>query len=77
MAAAAAPKLEMDELVQLTYDLCHGHFKCNRSVSVPSPVYFADLAAERATSLYDFQQGVQGAFLGQDFDEKQSLRLFF
>ena len=66
--------------VQLTYDLCHGHFKCNRSVSVPSPVYFADLAAERAVSLYEFNQGVRGKFLGGDFDEEQSLqslRLFF
>jgi len=74
---AAAPKLEMEEIVQLTYDLCHGHFKCNRSVSVPSPVYFADLAAERAVSLYESNQGVRGKFLGGDFDEEQSLRLFF
>ena len=71
-AGAAAPKLEMEELVQLTYDLCHGHFKCNRSVSVLSPVYFADLAAERATSLYE-----NGKFVGGEFDEEQSLRLFF
>jgi len=77
-AAAMAPKLEMDEIVQLTYDLCHGHFKCNRSVSVPSPVYFADLAAERAKDLYEYHpDGSKGAFLGGDFDEKQSLRLFF
>ena len=77
---AAAPKLAMEEIVQVTYDLCHGHFKCNRSVSVPSPVYFADLAAERAVSLYEFNQGVRGKFLGGDFDEEQSLqslRLFF
>ena len=70
---AAAPKLEMEEIVQLTYDLCHGHFKCNRSVSVPSPVYFADLAAERAANLYDGQR----RFIGADFNEQQSLRLFF
>jgi hypothetical protein len=75
--AAAAPRLEMEEIVQLTYDLCHGHFKCNRSVSVPSPVYFADLAAERATSLYDHSHGVQGRFLGGGFNAEQSLRLFF
>ena len=69
----------MDEIVQLTYDLCHGHFKCNRSVSVPSPVYFADLAAERATSLYEsHNHGGQGnVFLGGDFNQEQSLRLFF
>ena len=77
-SAAAAPSLEMEDVVQLTYDLCHGHFKCNRSVSVPSPVNFADLAAERATSLYDDDnQGGQGKFLGDDFNKDQSLRLFF
>ena len=75
---ASAPALLMEEIVQLTYDLCHGHFKCNRSVSVPSPVYFADLAAERATSLYECDEhGAQGRFLGGNFDETQSLRLFF
>ena len=46
-------------------------------IQVPSPVYFADLAAERAASLYQYQQGVQGPFLGGDFNEEQSLRLFF
>ena len=70
--AANAPRLEMEDIVQFTYDLCHGHFKCTRSVSVPSPVYFADLAAERAASLYG-----RGVFLGKDFDEVQSRRLFF
>ena len=66
------PELEMGEIVQLTYDLCHGHFKCNRSVSVPAPVYYADLAAGRAANLYG-----HGDFLGGDFNEKQSLKLFF
>jgi len=69
---AAAPKLEMEEIVQLTYDLCHGHFKCNRSVSVPSPVYFADLAAERASHLYEHDN-----FVGGNFSAEQSSRLFF
>jgi hypothetical protein len=77
--ASAAPKLEMEEIVQLTYDLCHGHFKCNRSVSVPAPVYYADLAAGRAANLYGVEgpQGRHGDFLGGNFDEEQSLRLFF
>ena len=78
-ARFAAPKLEMDEIVQLTFDLCHGHFKCNRSVSVPAPVYFADLAAGRAANLYGAEgpASKQGDFLGSNFNEQQSLRLFF
>ena len=78
-AGFAAPKLEMDEIVQLTFDLCHGHFKCNRSVSVPAPVYFADLAAGRAANLYGAEgpASKQGDFLGSNFNEQQSLRLFF
>ena len=37
----------LDVVERLTYDLCYGHYKCNRSVSVPIPIYYADALAER------------------------------
>ncbi|XP_067122004.1 protein argonaute-2-like [Centruroides vittatus] len=37
-----------DELQVLTYYLCHTYVRCTRSVSIPCPVMYADLAAFRA-----------------------------
>ena len=32
----------------MTYYLCHLYQRCTKSVSIPAPVYYADLAAYRA-----------------------------
>ncbi len=32
----------------MTYYLCHIYARCTKSVSIPAPVYYADLAAYRA-----------------------------
>ena len=40
--------LSADELQRLTYYLCHLYSRCERSVSYPSPTYYAHLAAFRA-----------------------------
>nr|XP_022913773.1 protein argonaute-2-like isoform X1 [Onthophagus taurus] len=37
-----------DEIQQLTFYLCHLFARCNRSVSYPTPTYYAHLAAARA-----------------------------
>ncbi|XP_067142812.1 protein argonaute-2-like [Centruroides vittatus] len=37
-----------DELQVLTYYLCHTYARCTRSISIPTPVMYADLAAFRA-----------------------------
>lgn len=37
-----------DELQMVTYQLCHLYGRCTRVVSIPAPVYFADLCATRA-----------------------------
>lgn len=42
-------KLSADELQQVTFALCHLYGRCNRSVSIPAPVYYAHLACARAS----------------------------
>ncbi|GMT00939.1 hypothetical protein PENTCL1PPCAC_23113 [Pristionchus entomophagus] len=37
-----------DEIQVLTYSMCHTYVRCARSVSIPAPVYYADLVATRA-----------------------------
>ena len=37
-----------DELETLAYYLCHLYSRCTRSVSYPTPTYYAHLAADRA-----------------------------
>uniref|UniRef100_A0A061QLL7 Putative argonaute n=1 Tax=Cupiennius salei TaxID=6928 RepID=A0A061QLL7_CUPSA len=37
-----------DEIQKLTYQLCHTYARCTRSISLPVPVAYADLAASRA-----------------------------
>ncbi|GBP33477.1 Protein argonaute-2 [Eumeta japonica] len=44
-------KLPHDEVEQLTYYLCHLYSRCLRSVSYPTPTYYAHLACLRARVL--------------------------
>eukprot|EP01119_Soliformovum_irregulare_P018023 TRINITY_DN5459_c0_g1_i2.p1 TRINITY_DN5459_c0_g1~~TRINITY_DN5459_c0_g1_i2.p1 ORF type:complete len:834 (-),score=300.37 TRINITY_DN5459_c0_g1_i2:9-2510(-) len=41
------------KLPELTYALCHMHMGCNKSVSMPAPVFYADAACGRAHLYYD------------------------
>ncbi|TKR75776.1 hypothetical protein L596_017019 [Steinernema carpocapsae] len=41
-------KFSADELQQITFSICHTYARCARSVSIPAPVYYADLVATRA-----------------------------
>ncbi|KFM73228.1 Protein argonaute-2, partial [Stegodyphus mimosarum] len=43
-----------DDLQTLAYHLCYMYVRCNRSVSIPAPVRYADLAAYRAKKYADF-----------------------
>ncbi|KAG8191160.1 hypothetical protein JTE90_016673 [Oedothorax gibbosus] len=45
---------DADELQQLSYHLCFTYGKCNRSISIPAPVQYADLACYRAKKYADF-----------------------
>ncbi|XP_042876363.1 protein argonaute-3-like [Penaeus japonicus] len=40
--------MTMDQLQSMSYALCHTYFRCTRSVSIPTPAYYAHLAAYRA-----------------------------
>ncbi|KAM3963737.1 argonaute 2 [Aphomia sociella] len=44
-------RIPSDEVEQLTYYLCHLYSRCMRSVSYPTPTYYAHLACLRARSL--------------------------
>nr|XP_049696240.1 protein argonaute-2 [Helicoverpa armigera]XP_049696241.1 protein argonaute-2 [Helicoverpa armigera] len=54
-------KIPDDEVEQLTYYLCHLYSRCMRSVSYPTPTYYAHLACLRARSLTH----------GEKFDNKE------
>ncbi|CAD5220513.1 unnamed protein product [Bursaphelenchus xylophilus] len=41
-------KFSADDLQAMTYHLCYTYGRCARSVSIPAPVYYADLVANRA-----------------------------
>ncbi|CAF3197362.1 unnamed protein product, partial [Rotaria sp. Silwood2] len=49
-----------DDIQQFTYWLCHTDARCTKSVSVPAPVHYADLAAH-AARMFKF-----GDYLGQN-----------
>lgn len=42
-----------DTLQKLTYGLCHTYARCSRSVSIPTPVYYAHHATKRAKCYVD------------------------
>ncbi|KAF9460917.1 argonaute-like protein [Collybia nuda] len=44
-----------DSLQALTFALCHVYARATRSVSIPAPVYYADIVCSRAKNHYDPQ----------------------
>jgi len=43
-----------DHIQVMTYYMCHLYARCTRTVSIPAPIYYADLACRRARAhLYD------------------------
>ncbi|KAI6220849.1 Piwi domain protein [Aphelenchoides fujianensis] len=41
-------KFTADEIQSIAYSLCYTYGRCSRAVSIPTPVYYADLVAGRA-----------------------------
>jgi len=51
-------KFTADGLQSLSYALCHVYARATRSVSIPAPVYYADIVCSRAKHHYDPSQGM-------------------
>ncbi|KAI0053586.1 argonaute-like protein [Auriscalpium vulgare] len=51
-------KFTPDGLQSLSFALCHVYARSTRSVSIPAPVYYADIVCSRAKHHYDPQQGL-------------------
>ncbi|KIJ20240.1 hypothetical protein PAXINDRAFT_68597 [Paxillus involutus ATCC 200175] len=51
-------KFNADSLQSLSFALCHVYARSTRSVSIPAPVYYADIVCSRAKNHYDPQGGV-------------------
>ncbi|KAL0947383.1 hypothetical protein HGRIS_013499 [Hohenbuehelia grisea] len=43
----------VDRIQNLAFSLCHAYAKATRSVSIPAPVYYADLVCSRASFYFD------------------------
>jgi len=48
-----------DELQSIAFALCHVYARSTRSVSIPAPVYYADIVCARAKNHFDPQAGVE------------------
>ncbi|KIJ70038.1 hypothetical protein HYDPIDRAFT_35479 [Hydnomerulius pinastri MD-312] len=48
-------KFNADSLQSLSFALCHVYARSTRSVSIPAPVYYADIVCSRAKNHYDPQ----------------------
>ncbi|KAL1475219.1 hypothetical protein MTO96_037458 [Rhipicephalus appendiculatus] len=44
-----ADVIPFETLEKITYNLCHVYARCDTPVSIPAPVYYAHLAAARAS----------------------------
>ncbi|GAA5918662.1 hypothetical protein JCM1841_002301 [Sporobolomyces salmonicolor] len=53
--------ISADDLQGVTNSLCYAYQRCNRSVSVPAPVYYADLLARRVRAWMPFEDDMQSA----------------
>ncbi|KIP05771.1 hypothetical protein PHLGIDRAFT_36273 [Phlebiopsis gigantea 11061_1 CR5-6] len=47
----------VNALQELCFTLCHVYARCTRSVSIPAPVYYADIVCDRAKNHFDPTQG--------------------
>ncbi|KRX60175.1 putative protein tag-76, partial [Trichinella sp. T9] len=66
--------MDANALQSITYYLCHLYGRCARSVSIPAPVYFADLVCARARYhvLAALNSGLVEKFSDEDSNSKSS-----
>ncbi|EIM88070.1 argonaute-like protein [Stereum hirsutum FP-91666 SS1] len=65
-----------DGIQSLSFALCHVYARATRSVSIPAPVYYADIVCSRAKHHYDPQQGLDfsgGSDSLGDIDQQNSM----
>ena len=65
--------MSADDLERLTYFLCHLYSRCTRSVSYPTPTYYAHLAAERARKHHN-EMVTKDAWLSNFYVKKDGFR---
>ncbi|KAJ7507898.1 argonaute-like protein [Mycena galericulata] len=61
-----------DALQSLSFALCHVYARSTRSVSIPAPVYYADIVCSRAKNHYDPQGTVDFSDSATQVDEGQA-----
>ncbi|KAI0832378.1 argonaute-like protein [Trametes gibbosa] len=60
-----------DSLQALSFALCHVYARSTRSVSIPAPVYYADIVCARAKNHYDPDGGMDFEGSGVTLDDTQ------
>ncbi|GAA5997994.1 argonaute/piwi family protein [Rhodotorula paludigena] len=69
------PLLRADDVQGLCHALCHAYQRCNRAVSIPAPIYYADLIANRVRGWFALaddsmsQTGTQHSATSQTRDQ--------
>lgn len=61
-----------DGLQSLSFALCHVYARSTRSVSIPAPVYYADIVCSRAKNHYDPQGNVDFSDSATQLDQAQA-----
>jgi len=65
-------KFNADSLQSLSFALCHVYARSTRSVSIPAPVYYADIVCSRAKNHYDPQGTVDFSDSATQLDTSQA-----
>jgi len=60
-----------DGLQELSFALCHVYARSTRSVSIPAPVYYADIVCSRAKNHFDPDAGVNLSDTNSQLDDQQ------
>ncbi|KAI6648946.1 Protein argonaute-2 [Oopsacas minuta] len=62
-------KYTPNQLFTITNQLCYCYSRCTKSVSIPPPVYYADLIAYRYMNCFDAYRGKRNIVQNQDPDK--------
>ncbi|KAK7695892.1 hypothetical protein QCA50_000531 [Cerrena zonata] len=67
-----------DNIQSLSFALCHVYARSTRSVSIPAPVYYADIVCSRAKNHYDplARLDLDGSATGDQSNAEEQLQIF-